>query len=875
VNNKSELNPHLSDTNRPDPFANRRLKEGEKLADRFVIVKFLAHGGMGEVYEAADLHLQGKHHALKTLRAEVADSPLLRQRFEREVLLAREVNHPNVCPTYDLFNIQHEGRPLTFLTMKLLRGESLLERIHRLHRLDPHAVLVIAKQMSSALDAAHRRGVIHRDFKPGNVMLEDCGENISVSITDFGLSKALDTDSALSETGQILGTPGYIAPELIQGRIPSFAADVYAFGVVLFEMLTGSKPTREHTTQNITPPSRLVSGLPTVWDKITLGCLESDPDRRFQSAGEALSLLEAYSATASAAPHPGRAKPVWLKRLGLGLTTTLLLLSAWFAVPRLDRALHPLPQKRFVALMIWPNPDSSSNLPLLRSTLETLEAQLSRSEAVTHDLFIIPTTDLTGQSALAKPADASRVLGATLVLTATMRTQVDGVTVDLSILEASTMNVLRSRSFYVPAVDVSSIPDRVSAQAADLLDVPARAGALKDQDELATVPPQAFQLFTVAEDLVSKPNNAGLDEAIQKYQEAVDADPRFALAYARLSMAYREKYGKFPDPALLALAERNADLALRLNKDSAKAVLARAMVDVAAGNTPLALEELKRANELDPRNPEVILTKARAYRAIDRPRDEEQVYREIIKNRPNFWPAYLELGLNLRRQGRNRESMDIFSQGVALAPGVVRLLNNLGALQMTLGLNKEAEETYRHSLEVSPTDTAYINVGTLRFNAKDYRKAIDDYQKAATINPKNEGAWRNLGDCYFILGDMANMVDSFAKAVTIVSDILKVNPKRGATWMNLAFYEAKLHHRKEAEDALRNAEINGASDLPSQFKKVQVLALLGRKDDAVTLLSECVKHGLATTEVDLALDLQEVRRDPRYLRTIAEAKTRS
>src|SRR5580693_3186877 len=198
----------------------RRLKRGDTLGGRFVIVQFLANGGMGEVYEAADLHLQGKHYALKTLRSEVAANSALRLRFEREVLLAREVNHPNVCPTYDLFQVDGPKGPITFLTMKLLRGESLQARLKRAGPFNAEALVPIARQMAGALDAAHRVGVIHRDFKPGNVMIEYPGQQEPhVSITDFGLSRAQEADATLAETGHILGTPGYIAPELIQGRI--------------------------------------------------------------------------------------------------------------------------------------------------------------------------------------------------------------------------------------------------------------------------------------------------------------------------------------------------------------------------------------------------------------------------------------------------------------------------------------------------------------------------------------------------------------------------------------------------------------------------------------------------------------------------------
>ena len=197
---------------------------------------------MGEVYEAEDRFLQGVHVALKTILPQIADDPALRQRFEREVLLAREVSHPNLCPIYDIFHCEQPPANFLFLTMKLLPGETLAARLRRTTSIPIAEGLAILKQMAAGLAAIHAAGIIHRDIKPNNIMLDGIGSKVRLCITDFGLARAHEAEPSLSGKGLVAGTPDYMAPELYAGRPPSQASDLFAFGVVLHEVFTGQKP---------------------------------------------------------------------------------------------------------------------------------------------------------------------------------------------------------------------------------------------------------------------------------------------------------------------------------------------------------------------------------------------------------------------------------------------------------------------------------------------------------------------------------------------------------------------------------------------------------------------------------------------------------
>ena len=236
----------------PVPAAGPQTFQAEQLvADRFRIVRFVAGGGMGQVYEAEDLELH-QNLALKTIRPEIAQDERAIARFKREAFLARQVTHPNICRIFDLFVHRPPvvngvaAPPITFVTMQLLNGQTLAERLRSGRMLAEEALPLIA-QMADALDAAHQVGVVHRDFKCNNVMLLPQSGGPRAVVTDFGMAWRAGEDPDKRGTsptlpGEILGTPDYMAPEQLEGGKVTPATDVYALGLVMYEMATSDPP---------------------------------------------------------------------------------------------------------------------------------------------------------------------------------------------------------------------------------------------------------------------------------------------------------------------------------------------------------------------------------------------------------------------------------------------------------------------------------------------------------------------------------------------------------------------------------------------------------------------------------------------------------
>lgn len=349
------------------------FRPGDLVGERYRVRRFIARGGMGEVYEAEDIELR-QAVALKTVHPRDATQEVAIERFKREIYLARKVTHPNVCRIYDVgFHARDADTPVIFLTMELLEGETLAHRIRRQGALSIGESLPIVRQMVAALGAAHAAGVIHRDFKSENVFLVPAGDNPRVVVTDFGVARGTEQDQFAAQVTMAdaaVGTPAYMAPEQIEGGYLTAAIDQYALGVVLFEMVTGELPFAGDTplatavkrlTQAPPSPDELKPGLDPQWVQVIRRCLARYPEERYEAVldvdraltGEHVELAGAKGAPGGVSavpavrePEPSRepATPAVdprrrRQRRWLAVVSVLLLLAVAQAVVRIRRSL--------------------------------------------------------------------------------------------------------------------------------------------------------------------------------------------------------------------------------------------------------------------------------------------------------------------------------------------------------------------------------------------------------------------------------------------------------------------------------------------------------------------------------------------------------
>jgi zinc protease len=329
------------------------------LPSRYEILAELGRGGMGIVYKAHD-HETGEVLAVKILKPEIASNTQILDRFKNELRLAHKITHRNVARLYE-FN---RFGPAAYLTMEFVEGESLRGVLGREGKLEIARGLAIARQLADGLAEAHRQSIVHRDLKPENIMIGPGGE---VKVMDFGISRSYAED--VTVTGSVIGTPAYMAPEQAEGRQLDQRTDVYAFGLILYEMFTGSPAFKGDTAVTValkqirerpTLPSALAPGLPKHVEAAIMKCLEKDPSARFQSVEEAIAALEGTAAPATVKPGRGGSRK-WLAAAMAVLVLAAGAVAVWHLTRPTDSIHFPLEQFTLAnGLKIALSPDHAS-----------------------------------------------------------------------------------------------------------------------------------------------------------------------------------------------------------------------------------------------------------------------------------------------------------------------------------------------------------------------------------------------------------------------------------------------------------------------------------------------------------------------------------
>jgi len=774
------------------------LSAGSLLAGRYRIEELVGVGGMGMVYRAMDERL-GLTIAVKALRPETALGSQGLERFQQELVLARRVSHPNVVRIHDIGN---DGA-VVFLTMDFMPGRSLRGLLNEERRLDPERAAGIARRLALALEAAHRAGVVHRDLKPENVLVDEDGGSLQAAITDFGVARSL-AGSRLTLPGIVIGTISYLSPEQAGGGEVDGRSDLYALGLLLYEMLTGDLPFA--TVTNSSDAERLAQrlmGASLRWGKepvppglraVVRKLLARDPARRYQNAGEVVADLD-RSAQIPVPPKRRWLAPATTTIAAAGLA--LLLALGWVLRDRLallaggrpgSAAARPAPApRRAVALLPLADetgrPDLAWVAPgmpemLAEALAESPELRVLDSQRVSRTLFDLklprgPLPEVEARR-LATLLDADRlVAGRVRAAGGRLRIDVSLFATDPPGLPAATLHaeaaegeafrlveqlgeILRRQLAVSPAV-AAPVTSR-SPQA--LADFSTGAASLGRGDALAAVP---------------------------ALERAVAADPRYSAAWVQLARA-RQALGR-DEPA--RDAARHA-VETAGPGESRAAYEARAVEARLLGRPDRAQEILGKLLARYPGDVEAGLELAEAYGeqgSLDRALAALQ---ETVRRVPHHPRAWFLLGKYSILAGDPRRAVDeylvralVVQNELGSEQGRAELLNAFGVAYRNLGEIARATESYEQAAalrkkigDVRGYATTLRNLASLHILRGEYAAAESQLTAALALLEKLGDA-PGIADLYNDFGALAEQRGHFAEALERYRQALRVRRDLG------------------------------------------------------------------------------------------------
>jgi serine/threonine protein kinase/tetratricopeptide (TPR) repeat protein len=763
---------------------------------------------MGEVYRAADSRLN-RQVALKILSPKHALRLHSLERFRREACAVAALNHPNIVTIYSV----EEDQGTHFLTMELVQGKTLDSLLTR-EGLPLSRLLEIAVPLAEALEAAHERGIVHRDLKPANVMVSDTGR---VKVLDFGIAKSNPDggstlvegvptgDGALTGTGLILGTPAYMSPEQALGEGVDHRADLFSFGVLLYEMATGLRPFRGDSAGAIIasllrddpPPARgLNPRIPAELDKLISRCLDKDISCRLQSAGELRQGLQALSATLSAPKltfptDTGRVTQLrrrWRTPAAAFALTGCLAFTLTVARPRLlhlGEAGHVVVVQR-PGLAVLPLGNFSQDPEYF---VDGMTDALISSLSDIHGVRVISRQSVMRYKSSSEPLpDIARDLGVDVIVQGSVMRVGNRVRITAQLIRAQPEQQLWAQSYERDLRDVLTLQKEVARAISQEIQVKLEPAEERRLAAAQPVNPEAYDAYLKGRHAWNQRTSAGFTSALQFYQEALKRDPKLALAHAGIADVYSLSAfsGPTPPKESFTQARKEAEAALALDPELADAHVSLGFIQLFADRDRAKAEaSFRRAIALNPSNPTahqfyslLLLSQERRQEAMaqlqlvyeldplspsvtsnmglkafldGRPDEAFKLFQKAHDLAPDFPAPYFKMSELYRRQGKEELAFESFQKALTLryaeiAPELERAYRK-GGRPLALKTAAETLETLALTKAFPPDDIArvYVRLG-------ESEKAVDcleesyrrGYPEALLFGASTDWEWSSL-----------------------------------------------------------------------------------------------------------------------------------
>ena len=878
------------------------LASGTRLG-QYEILGPLGAGGMGEVYRARDPKLD-REVAIKVLPGHLTSDAVALSRFEGEAKAVAALSHPNILAIHDF----GKAEGVSYAVTELLEGETLRGKLDR-GPISQKQAVDWGLQIARGLSAAHGKGVVHRDLKPENVFVTSDGH---VKLLDFGLAKRVEkgtektsapTDPAHTAPGTVMGTMGYMSPEQVRGLPVDPRTDIFSFGAVLYEMLSGRKAFKRDTASDTMaaimrdePPEISQSGrnIPVGLDHIVRHCLEKDPDSRFQSAKDVAFALSEASGPATVPSGVQAAAPARKKKPILIVAAVVAVLAAAgiLVLRRVPRAGGGAAGVKRVAVLPFENLGSPEDDYFADGIADQIRGKLTTVPGIE----VIARASSTPYKKTSKtPQEIARELSATYLLTATVRWQKGGgvnrVQVSPELVEIKSDGPPASRwqqPFDASLTDVFQVQSDIASKVAQSLGVALAAGEEKKLSAKPTENLAAYDAFLKGEEasaaMVAN-DPASLRKALALYEQAVALDPDFAQGWARVSVASGLLYrNSIPAPELAERSRKAAEKALSLAPGRPEGYHALGNYHrVVKYDFNSAREAYARGLRLAPNDVPLLGSMSAAEQSVGLWEKSLEHAKEVERLDPRSVGARRRVGITLATLRRYREAREALDQTLALSP------SNLNAiLWKTITFLGEGDLAGARgflqaaSKNVEPTAlVAYIA------NFEDLGWALDEPQRQILLRltpdafDDDRSAW---GICmaqeYGWMGDQANVRVYAEEARKANEEQLRAVPddpqRRVFLGLSLAYLGRKEEAIREGQrgvqlDPISKDAYNGPY---VQHQLVRIYILVGEPEKALDQLEPLLKTPYFVSPAWLKIDpnFDPLRKNPRFQKLVAEAK---
>jgi serine/threonine-protein kinase len=809
----------------------------------FKINKVLGQGGMGAVYRAEDITLQ-RFVALKLFRSQLLATIGNGQHLLDEARMACKLNHPNIVTIYDIAR----GLDSNFIVMEWVDGQSL-DKLIPSNGLAVETALEYACQIIDGLTCAHQNGIIHRDIKPQNIMLNK--EN-RIKILDFGiadlLSQPLESEAEIKLVGSqvespaitringVAGTPKYMAPEQANGLSVDQRADIFSFGIVLYEMLTGQMPFNRNNkddsnqvtdpvvnfaanpaarkvanTKNYTPIKLIRPDLPASLIVMIDKMLAIDVAQRWQTSEElACEIHQLYNELT-------KRKNWWQQRhwlFKLALVLPMILVLSWSVKetifpPTTDELVErQLLEATKIALLTFENISGDPLLQLFNDGLvTTLSSDLAKAgrEQGEGEIWVIPSSEVRRmkEPSVQKISDK---FGVDLILTGSIQHMGTTRLLVLNLLNAKDGRQLKSTELSIDADQLFQGQQNVRQHVLKLLGWHISSELSKEFNAERPQFDGAYKEYVEGKGYLYRYDQANnIANSIDAFQRALKLDPLYENAYEGLAEAYMREFRRTFENAWLDKMATTINELRTINAANTKVDFLLAELKMQTGNYEQAAALYSQSISSDLHNVIAHIGAARAFSKLGNHKQAEVLYKTASEISPNNWRVISATGIHYFRIGEYQKALTQFRKLVTVSPNNDYGFRNMAAVYYALDDIDEAIKFTKQAIQLRPSEQAYSNLGTMLFYVEKYDEATMAFEKSLEIKETNYIIWGNLADSYKLSGSSKSSI-AFERAKVLALEAVKRNPKDITAKVHLTYYLANLNLDEQAFGYAENIE---------------------------------------------------------------------